>query len=220
MARRTKEQAAETREQLLDAAEAVFLRKGVGKTTLDDIAREANLTRGAVYWHFKDKGDLFAAMCDRVSLPMQAMLETLAAAPGPDPLGRLRDDGANILRQVGSDSHTQRVFEIMMFRVELNDTVQNVMAAEQQRGEHCRSQLASVLRVAQELGQLPPHLNTCLAAFALNSFLVGCIHEWLEHREFDLAEQADWLMETFFVGLRNAPPMPVAGAGCKAMPQG
>src|SRR5690606_10590111 len=62
MARRTKAEAMETREQILDAAELVFHRKGVSCTSLNDIAAEAGVTRGAIYWHFKNKHDVFIAM--------------------------------------------------------------------------------------------------------------------------------------------------------------
>ena len=62
MARRTKEEAAITREQLLDAAERVFRERGVAGSSLAEVASAAGVTRGAVYWHFRDKADLFAAM--------------------------------------------------------------------------------------------------------------------------------------------------------------
>jgi TetR/AcrR family acrAB operon transcriptional repressor len=205
MARKTKEQAEQTREALLDAAERVFQDKGVARATLDDIAREAGLTRGAFYWHFKNKTDIFTAMCDRVSLPMQAMLDALVADPGEDPLGRLAQDGASILRQVASDRRTMNVFEIILFKTELSEVVAEVMTAEAESATKCRRQLGYVLRAAQARGQLPAHLDCQLAAFALNSYLIGCIREWLELREFELSERADWLMQTFYAGLRHAP---------------
>ena len=65
MPRRTKEDALATRNSLLDAAERVFLAQGVAGTSLNDIAQEAGTTRGAIYWHFRDKADLFTAMMDR-----------------------------------------------------------------------------------------------------------------------------------------------------------
>ena len=65
MARRTREEALETREQLLDAAERVFLERGVGHATLAEVADAAGVTRGAVYHHFESKADLFEAMVAR-----------------------------------------------------------------------------------------------------------------------------------------------------------
>ena len=72
MARRTKEEALATRHRLLDAAEVLFQAQGVSQTSLQQIAQQAGATRGAIYWHFKDKADLFNAMMDRVTLPLEA----------------------------------------------------------------------------------------------------------------------------------------------------
>ena len=77
MARRTKEDAEKTRELILEAALKVFSEKGYSKTTFVDIANEIDLSKGAVYWHFKTKADLLAAVilyghekqCDRMDKP-------------------------------------------------------------------------------------------------------------------------------------------------------
>ena len=71
MVRRTKEDAIATRNSLMDAAELVFGEKGVSRASLSDIAQAAGATRGAIYWQFKDKMDLFNAMMDRVALPLE-----------------------------------------------------------------------------------------------------------------------------------------------------
>lgn len=64
MARRTKKEAAETRQQILDTALDVFSRKGYSRTTFVDIAEQIGLTKGAVYWHFKTKTDLLVALIE------------------------------------------------------------------------------------------------------------------------------------------------------------
>ncbi len=58
MPRRTAKQAQETREKILTGALNVFCEKGFSRSTLKDIAKHIGMTRGAVYWHFKDKTDL------------------------------------------------------------------------------------------------------------------------------------------------------------------
>jgi AcrR family transcriptional regulator len=55
-----------TRSKLLDAALTVFAKKGYDRATLDDIALEASMTKGAVYWHFASKAELFSALLDEV----------------------------------------------------------------------------------------------------------------------------------------------------------
>ncbi|MCL4562239.1 MAG: TetR family transcriptional regulator, partial [Chloroflexi bacterium] len=57
--RRTKEEAAETRDLLLKSALSVFSQKGYSATTLGDVARAAGVTRGAIYWHFGSKAELY-----------------------------------------------------------------------------------------------------------------------------------------------------------------
>ena len=65
MARRTKGEALETRHRILDVAERVFSERGVTRTSLADVAKAAGVTRGAIYWHFADKADLFAGTAAR-----------------------------------------------------------------------------------------------------------------------------------------------------------
>ncbi|MGN6056860.1 TetR family transcriptional regulator, partial [Pseudomonas aeruginosa] len=55
MARKTKEESQKTRDGILDAAERVFLEKGVGTTAMADLADAAGVSRGAVYGHYKNK---------------------------------------------------------------------------------------------------------------------------------------------------------------------
>ncbi|NDV28041.1 TetR family transcriptional regulator [Desulfovibrio sp. JC010] len=74
MARKTKEEAEKTRQALLASAFKVFNEKGYAKTTLQDIATDAGVTRGAVYWHFKNKTDLFEKLFDYAFMPVRDLL--------------------------------------------------------------------------------------------------------------------------------------------------
>ena len=65
----------------------VFHDKGVAHASLEEIARDAELTRGAIYWHFKDKAELFDAMMQRVALPVEEMLEAAGCCGGTRPAG-------------------------------------------------------------------------------------------------------------------------------------
>jgi len=68
----------ERREQILDAATAAFARAGFAPTGLDDIAREAAVSRAILYRHFDSKADLYRAVLQR------ARTRLAAAARGPD----------------------------------------------------------------------------------------------------------------------------------------
>lgn len=62
MPRRTKEDAEKTRTDILYSALDIFCEKGYSKTTFDEIAKRINLTKGAVYWHFRNKPDIITAL--------------------------------------------------------------------------------------------------------------------------------------------------------------
>ena len=77
--------------------EVVFRARGVTRTSLAEIATAAGVTRGAVYWHFKDKAALFHAMCDRATLPLDALFARAGEPPEPSrwrPCARFRGRAA------------------------------------------------------------------------------------------------------------------------------
>ncbi|RNL63472.1 TetR family transcriptional regulator [Zhongshania marina] len=76
--RRSKADAEVTRARILDAAGKLFASQGITRTRLTDVANEAGVTRGAIYWHFKDKEALIEAMMDSVGAPTDAALEALS----------------------------------------------------------------------------------------------------------------------------------------------
>jgi AcrR family transcriptional regulator len=56
----------ERKKEILDAATDVFVRQGIHKARVDDIAEEAGLSKGALYWYFKSKDEIIIAMLDRI----------------------------------------------------------------------------------------------------------------------------------------------------------
>lgn len=202
MARRTKAEAQETRSLILDTAEGVFRNKGVSRTSLAAIAQQAGVTRGAIYWHFENKADLFNAMCDRATLPLEALLDNMADPDQPDPLGLLRRASVQALAMVEQDGRCRRVFEILTLKCEyVDDLAPNV-----QRRQECRKGAREVFRLALEnarqRGQVRADLDCPLAANALLAFIDGLIHDWgLEPEAYSLAKQAGPMIDLFFSGL-------------------
>ena len=77
------EKKARTRAQLIDAAAAVFARRGFVAASLDEVAEEAGLTKGAVYSNFESKEDLFEAVLDeRFDKPLQQEVEAIENIEG------------------------------------------------------------------------------------------------------------------------------------------
>jgi TetR/AcrR family acrAB operon transcriptional repressor len=206
MVRRTKEAAAATREQLLDAAESVFRERGVTRTSLDTIAIEAGLTRGAVYWHFRDKVDLFNAMCARATSPMQTLLQEAEHARGSDALATLRQLCVNALTYLARDARAQAFFEIVFHKSELVGEMEPL--AERHEGEcsGARNRMTALLRRAIAQRQLPADTDVVIAAHALHACVLGVMHEWVMAKPYDLAAAATAIVDMAIAGLRAQPP--------------
>ncbi|WP_249532522.1 TetR family transcriptional regulator, partial [Escherichia coli] len=113
MARKTKQEAQETRQHILDVALRLFSQQGVSSTSLGEIAKAAGVTRGAIYWHFKDKSDLFSEIWELSESNIGELeLEYQAKFPG-DPLSVLREILIHVLES-GNDSNLLIVFYVQI----------------------------------------------------------------------------------------------------------
>ena len=206
MARSTKAEAQETRNRILDAAQKVFHAKGVSHTSLEDVAQAADVTRGAIYWHFKNKDDLFNAMSQRVRLPLEAMVQASGDAAQADPLGQLRSFLVLVLQETALNPQSRTVFDILLLKCEFVDANGPIRA---RRQEECTNALANFERTmtnAIARGQLPENLDVPLASRALHAMMRGLIIDWLFMPEkSDLAADAPRLVDACLDMLRYAP---------------
>lgn len=208
MARATKAEAQETRNRILDAAEDVFHRLGVARTSLADIAEAAHVTRGAIYWHFKNKLELFNAMCERVRLPMVEMVQESAEGEGEDPLGQLRATCLFVFRETATNPHARKVFGILFHRCEYNDAAQDFVTLQQETLNTGARNIARTLENAIAHGQLPADLDTKLAAILFQASWRGLLGNWLISPDsFDLDKDAERFVEACIDSLRQAPSL-------------
>lgn len=206
MARSTKTEAQETRNRILDAAQQVFHARGVSRTSLEDVAQAADVTRGAIYWHFKNKGDLFNAMSQRVRLPLEAMVQASGDAGEADPMGQLHSTLVLVLRETALNPQSRTVFDILFLKCEFVDANDPIRV---RRQEECTNALANFERTmtnAIARGQLPEDLDVPLACRALHAMMRGLINDWLfMPGKSDLAGEAARLVDACLDMLRYAP---------------
>jgi TetR/AcrR family acrAB operon transcriptional repressor len=207
MARRTKEDAQATRAAVLDAAERVFLRRGVTRTSLAEIAQAAGVTRGAIYGHFKNKAELFTAMMERVTQPLEAEIARLAetgAAVG-DLLTQLRERVRAAARQIVTDAQTRRVVEIAMLMVEHVDELGELRTRRAQAAQATARRLGLILaKAARQRGLRAPASATALAR-ALDALIFGLISRWLLEPGFDLEAETCQAIDAYLRGI-GLPP--------------
>lgn len=213
MVRRTKAEAAITREQLLDAAERVFSDQGVASTTLGEVAAAAGVTRGAVYWHFRDKADLLAALCERATLPLHAIFEDRDGRGAIDPLGVLRTTAVGALTHLARDAHTQAVFRMAFQSRGSGDELAPLALAKERERCGCLERSGALLERAIALGQLPADADATLTAHALHAYITGLMQAWVQTPQaYDLAAAAPALVDAVITGLLTAPPRRAASA--------
>ena len=207
MARRTREEALETRSRILDAAERVFYEKGVANSCLEDIAGAAEVTRGAIYWHFKDKGELFDAMMQRVVLPAEEMLERAGGTGDTDPLQLLRRATIDVLLRTAEDPRMRRVFEIAYHKCEYVGDAVGVRSRHIASQNECLKTIEAGFKACVAGGQLPKTVNPRVAAVGAMSLVSGLIANWvLEPASFPLKRHAEALIDIYFRGLVSTPP--------------
>ena len=204
MARRTKADAEVTRHRLLDAAEQLFQARGVSRTSLNDIAIAAGTSRGAIYWHFKDKADLFNAMMQRVTLPFEQTLDGLVtdSAQLDDPLIALRTSMIDALFKTANDEQTRRVFEVATHQVEYTEEMRTVREGHLRVRNECVVRNAKALdAAAQRIGlRLPMPLNS--AALGLYTLMDGLIQNWLlDTSAFNLVACGEHTIDAYLRGL-------------------
>jgi AcrR family transcriptional regulator len=202
MPRRTKDEAEATRNALLDAAEKMFYKRGVTRTSLEEVAKAAGMTRGAVYWHFKDKIELCEAMLDRVFLPQEDMLERLASQKGDTPLKDLCNACSESLRLIATDKHRQRVVSILMFRCEYVEDMAAIMKRRHACKDRMMEQAITLFERAKKLGHLPSYWTPQTAALALQALMNGLITHGLERgKSFNLVKAGPACLQAFFRAL-------------------
>lgn len=183
MVRKTKEDAELTRQLIINAARAVFLKRGVSKSTLEHIATEANVTRGAVYWHFENKTEIFHAIREQVFLPLiDSIDDTLAPAVKniENPLNQIEASLCNTINDLTSNVEMRETYEIMMIKCEYVDDFATVL---HQIMSNC-SCIIEKLEAAYERAKAQDLLATTLSPHALamdtHLFFGGLLHMWVK----------------------------------------
>ena len=207
MVRRTKEEAQATRSLILDTAELVFQERGVSRTTLNQIAQAAGLTRGAIYWHFKDKADLFNAMMQRVTLPMEEAASRIDDPLLTAPLEYIRASFTDVLRKTVQVPQAKRVFEIATHKVEYVDELVAVRDRRLSTRDECLHHVERGLNAAMRRGQLSRRLPARAAALGLHALIDGLMQNWmLDPTTFDLVRVGRQVLDAYLAGMATPKP--------------
>ena len=188
MVRKTKEDAEKTRKDIIESARTVFHECGVSRSTLEKIAKKAGVTRGAIYWHFKDKAELFFAMRADVFAPMVERTDSfLLSEAYNNPLDAIEASLKEFFRVLDDCPVVREVFEIMISRCEYVDEFASVQEEAGRPAYEFLEKMERIYRKAADKGMLRQGLDPAAVARDTWAFTSGLLHLMLGcHKGSDL----------------------------------
>ncbi|MBE6445310.1 MAG: TetR family transcriptional regulator [Alphaproteobacteria bacterium] len=179
MARRTKEEAEQTKQAILDSALSLFYEKGYTRTTFDEVAKRINLTKGAVYWHFRNKADLLAELM-RQKFTMQKEKVEIAQV---NSLQDIRDYFVRATKIIENDPEFCQFLLFVIFHMEWSEGV----------ADRVWKQLSDIvdlpwiklkerLTLVQKNGEIPHSVNIENLTILISCMFRGCVDSYISKR--------------------------------------
>jgi len=173
MARITKQEAQTTRTAILEAAGRVLLERGIARTTMLDIASEAGVTRGTIYWHFPGKDRLLRSLWEELLRENTFFFVAVDGQHESDPLGFLVEQLFGHLNKLPENIRRQRLFRLFLHEHDAARPGDSYSFDRRDFQIHRVQTVASLLAAAIEKKQLPPGIDVHLGAIALIAYVDG-----------------------------------------------
>ena len=161
--RRTKEDAANTKRDLLNAALIIFSQKGYESTRLEDIAQEAEVTRGAIYHHFGKKADLYMALIEDASAQGEDLIQKAVEEGGTfaEVVSRILTYYFSLLED---NRRFRDVVALTLFKTGISHDLEVLTRRRYDEARILVENIGRFFQTAIENGQLRPDLNPKAAA--------------------------------------------------------
>ena len=203
--RRTKEDARTTKEDILNAAVEIFAAKGVAKTTLDEIACKAHVTRGAIYWHFKNKTEIFDALHERLHRPLVDMIMQDMEKDHPEPLQQLQDLCIKLLLDLQNNPQKKQALTLFLTKCDYSGDLAPYQEKHRAQKSESMKLFSRYFERAKKKHILPAESDPELLALSINCFLKGIAVEYLWNPEsFHRDDRGVRLIRLFFKNMWHA----------------
>ena len=203
MARRTKQEAEETRDSILNAALNVIYEKGYARSTFVDIANKIKLSKGAVYWHFKNKPDMFLALGQQMEGKIEDTLKEVFYETHT--LIDLKQMLFKMIMLIDDDEQLRKYYSIVFYRMEWTEELLSIKQFFDQQEEYMVQWSLDIFRRAQLNKEIPgdkavDHLSLAISAL-VNGLIAYCIsHPDVDSKTKSIIVQTG--LDTFFSGLQ------------------
>ncbi len=193
-----------TKNDILQSAIEVFVENGFGKSTLEQIAAKAKVTRGAVYWHFKNKQEIFAELHEALHKPLTSSILEDMKKNCDDSLCQLEKLCVKLLVDLDNDEMRKKILKIFLCKCDYSCGMEDIL--EKQRVNKLKNieRFAEYFERAKKNKNLAKDLDPQITAISLACYMSGIVTEYLRNPQlFKLKQQAPQLIKQFFSAFRK-----------------
>ncbi len=198
------------RDGLIATAIDCFARQGYAGTSIDRIARAAGVTKGALYYHFRDKEHLlFEAVKERIGAFERYVVQHVEKAE--DPVGALREIASICAKNAARDNHRRFILTLM---VEALDTNAALSVEFREMLHRFRSFHRHLIRRGVERGLFRADIDVAVAAETFVSGILGAeIQYYQDPQAIDIDRSLDLHVEQFLAWIAVPPARHQPGEG-------
>ena len=190
------------------AALDTFYKKGIAHTSLNEIAQAAGVTRGALYWHFKNKEDLFDALFQRICDDIESCIKEDSNNNNEQAWSSFRLTLTRFSERLQHNELHYKFHSILFLKCEHTEQNEAVIAIAKKHQSLWREKIVAVLTDAVLQKALADNLDIDMAVIFIKSSLDGLIWRWLSSGQgFDLAKTAPRMIEIIIDTLENHPQL-------------
>jgi TetR/AcrR family acrAB operon transcriptional repressor len=172
VARKTREEALETRRNILEASLDIFSEKNYADVSMTEIAEAVHMTKGAVYWHFRNKSDLLLNLITYLGAKKQREISDVSKAPKK--LEGLKRHYITLLNGPKNDERFPKVRRLMLRRHEWPDDVKHsVEDIKVKEFLNEKEMVANLLRDAQANGNVRKDIDPSDTAEVIIAIFYG-----------------------------------------------
>jgi TetR/AcrR family acrAB operon transcriptional repressor len=212
MARKTPAETEITRRAVLQAGLTVFSQSGYAATRLEDVAQAAGITRGAIYYHYKSKADLYTALVDDATARLEEVIFS-ARSSGGSFVAIARRVMVRMLAYLEEDETYRAVQGLLLLKTGVAPDLYAGQPRQRDEIQAKEAEVAAVIRAGMAAGEFRADLDPVEGARAMLAFLDGITLHWLLAPDaFSVAASAPALVDIYLRGI-TAPPYSTRASG-------
>ena len=169
--KKTKEEALVTKQRILDNAVELFIQNGFSKTTLDEIALQANVTRGAIYWHFKDKLDILNELIETQHENFSQFVQDLLKKDSSS-FNKIKKIIEEIVRHFFETKSFQNFIELTWFKIEYTE-LSNLKSTKTELTQYFIHNFRHLVKEVQDLGEIKKNIEDNDIAITITNMING-----------------------------------------------